>query len=554
VATLIVPRFDPEAPWPTLGPQVCDFIEERFVFGPGSLKGEPATLDPEFQAWLFTAYEVHPKGAPLAGRRRFKRVGMSVRKGLSKTERLAWLALLELHPESPVRCDGFDAHGEPVGRPVRDPYIPLLAVTVEQVEELAYGALYTMVTEGPEAGLFDATLERIIRLDARGHADGKCVPAANAPGARDGARTTFQGFDEPHRLVLPRQKAAHETMVANLSKRVLEDPWGAYVGTAGEPGEESVAEGLHHEAEAIARGDIDDPKLFYFCRWAGGSYDLADKAQRIAAIAEATGPVGEYGPGQFEDIAAQWDRPSADKKYLERVWLNRWTRSDEQAFDVNRRAELLVRHQFPSGSFVTAGFDGARFRDSSGIVLTDIPTGRQRVWAVWERPSDLDDDAPWEIDEAEVTDAWRELLDTHEVWKVYGDPPHWTETMGSWSGKWPDVFEEWWTNRVVQMAWAVRRYSEAMGSAAVTFAYDADRPEDDPLEVVSARHMAAAGRKPVKVLDDEGKQLFILRKLHPDRKFDLQMAAILSWEARLLAVKTGATPRRGRSTIFRRLR
>jgi hypothetical protein len=118
---------------------------------------------------------------------------------------------------------------------VRDPYIPLLAVTVEQVEELAYGALYVMCTEGPDADLFDATLERIIRL-GRTAGGRQGVPLSNSPGARDGARTTFQGFDEPHRLYLPRAVAAHETMVANLEKRVLEDPWGLYVGTAGEPG------------------------------------------------------------------------------------------------------------------------------------------------------------------------------------------------------------------------------------------------------------------------------------------------------------------------------
>ncbi|WP_344250974.1 hypothetical protein, partial [Isoptericola hypogeus] len=172
---------------------------------------------------------------------------------------MAQVAFAELHPDGPVRCDGFDAAGEPVGRPVADPYIPMLAVTAEQVEELAYGALYVLCTEGPDADLFDSTQERIIRLSTLGRADGKAVPLSNSPGSRDGARTTFQCFDEPHRLILPRQHQAHETMVANLEKRVLEDPWGLYVGTAGEIGEESVAEGLHAEARQIDDGEIHDP-------------------------------------------------------------------------------------------------------------------------------------------------------------------------------------------------------------------------------------------------------------------------------------------------------
>lgn len=553
MATLIVPRFDPEAPWPTLGPQVCDFIEERMIFGPGSLAGEPAVLDDDKRAAIYSFYEVYPKGHRLAGRRRFKRCGYSVRKGLSKTELLAWISQAELHAEGPVRCDGFDADGEPVGRPVRMPYIPLLAVTVEQVEELAYGALYYMVTEGPDADLFDATLERIIRLNERGAADGKCVPVANAPGARDGARTSFQGFDEPHRLFLPRQVSGHETMVANLEKRVLEDPWGLYVGTAGEPGQGSIAEGIHAEALAIDKGEIDHPQLWYMHREAGGTYDLSDFDQRVEAVKEATGPVGEYGPGQFESIARQWDRKGADKKYLERVWLNRWTRSDEQAFDANKRVDLLVKDDpFVKGALVTAGFDGARFRDSTGIVLTDVETGRQKMWGLWERTDyNLDPETgelePWEIDEAEVTESVAEMMSKFEVWRFNCDPPHWTETVGSWAGRWP-VVEEWWTHNIKPMALAVRRYREAMDAGAVTFL------EGDPLEDKFAQHMAAAGRRDVNLHDDDGVRLFILRKLHQDRKFDGQMAAILSWEARLEALKKGAQKTKRRSTKVKRLR
>jgi hypothetical protein len=547
VALLVVPSLD-EAPWPTLGGQVCDFLEERSIFGPGSLKGEPYRIDDEFRAQVYRAYEVYPKGHPWAGRRRFKRVGISVRKGLAKTEKLAQLTLVELHAEGPVRCDGFDAYGEPVGRPVRDPYIPLLAVTVEQVEELAYGALYVIVTEGPDADLFDSSLERIVRLDEHGRADGKAVPLSNSPGARDGARTTFQGFDEPHRLFLPRAVAAHETMVANLEKRVLEDPWGLYVGTAGEPGQGSIAEGIHAEAELIDRGEIDDPQLFYFYRWAKRNYDMTDLDERIEAVTEATGPIGEYGPGQFHSIAKQWDRPKADKNYLERVWLNRWTRSEAQAFDAIRWAEELARpEEIPAGAFVAAGFDGARFRDSTGIVLTDIATGLQQLWATWERPVDVED---WEVPEHEVTAAWEQIVDAFELWRCYGDPPHWTETYGSWAARWPDQFEEWWTNRTSHMAKAVRAYREGQATAAVTHVSRPGNPTDEAFD----RHVAAAGRKDVNLWDDDGTRLFVLSKIHEDRKFDNAMAGCLSWTAYLDAVKTGAKPRNAEMFVPYRIR
>lgn len=54
------------------------------MYGPGSLQGEPYVIDPEFRAFIYRAYELFPKGHPWEGRRRFKRVGLSVRKGLAK--------------------------------------------------------------------------------------------------------------------------------------------------------------------------------------------------------------------------------------------------------------------------------------------------------------------------------------------------------------------------------------------------------------------------------------------------------------------------------------
>lgn len=537
MSTLLVPDLDAE-PWPTLGPQIADLIEECCIFGPGSLKGKPAKLDAEKRAALYRMYEVYPQGHRFAGRRRFKRSCISWRKGLAKTEFGAWVTFAELHPDGPVRCDGFDADGHPVGRPVVDPYIPMLAVTVEQVEELAYGALYVMCTEGPDADLFDATNERIIRLSETGTADGKAVPLSNSPGSRDGARTTFQFFDEPHRLILPRQIEAHETMVANLEKRALEDPWGLYVGTAGELGQNSIAEGLHEEAQQIDRGEIDLPQLFYFHREAGAEMPTTTFEERVEAVSVATGPVGEYLPGQFESIARQWDRPKADKAYLERVWLNRWVKAGRQAFDPVRWAELNTADPIAPGSFVTWGFDGARYRDSTAFVITDIPSGRQQLWAIWEKPLDGDTKNPgvrWEVPEAEVLDALDQIHATHTVWRGYYDPYHWDSQMRAKAGEYgDDKVVEWRTNRTAAMAWAHRRYRDAQVAGEVTWS------KADKLAKQFGDHIAAAGRLDVNTWDDEGNRLFVLDKIHPDRKYDAAMAANLSWEARLDALKLGA--------------
>ena len=55
------------------------------------------------------------------------------------------------------------------------------------------------------------------------------------------------------------------------------------------------------------------------------------------------------------------------------------------------------------------------------VVITDIPTGVQQVWGLWERPAGADE--AWEIDEAEVTASLEDLIRVMQVWKVYADPP-----------------------------------------------------------------------------------------------------------------------------------
>ncbi len=136
----MVPPIDDE-PYPSLGGLVCDWIERYLVFGPGDLRGEPAVLDDEKRALIWRMYEVFPPGHPQEGRRRFKRVAVVLPKGTAKTELAAWIAAAELHPNAPVRCIGFDEQVQPIGGPVQDPYIPMVAYTEEQSDELAYGAL-----------------------------------------------------------------------------------------------------------------------------------------------------------------------------------------------------------------------------------------------------------------------------------------------------------------------------------------------------------------------------------------------------------------------------
>lgn len=529
MATFVVPGHD-EEPWPTLGPQVCDLIEDRAVFGPGSLKGQPAVLDDEKRAAVYKAYELYPRGHALEGRRRFRRVRFSWRKGSAKTELMAWVAFAELHPDGPVRFDGWDADGNPVGRPVRDPYIPLLAYTSEQVQELAYGALMVVCGEGADADLFDVGLERIIRLDERGKADGKAVPLSQSPGARDGARTTFQGYDETHRLELPRHLAAYETMEANLPKRPLDDPWSLGITTAGEPGRGSVAEKDKEEAEAIERGEVEEPELFYFHREAGPNHDLATMDGRIEAIREASGPaVAAWS--DLRGIARQWDRPGVDRKYLERTWLNRWTQSEAQAFDAQKWKTDLARpgQQIPAGSAITVGFDGSKWRDTTALILTDVASGHQVKHMIW-KPNGDDP-----VNGIEVDQTVDQVFEIWDVVRLYGDPAAgWDDNLARWSGKYgPKRVIAFFTDsrNLRKTAWMCQAYADAITTGALTHDGDPD----------FAAHIAAAQRRDIRMVDEDGKPLWVIQKEHHDspNKIDAAMAGALSWQARRDVIASG---------------
>lgn len=531
MSTLVVPQLDP-TPYPSLGAQVCAFIEEYLVHGPGDLRGERCRLDAEKRGLIYRMYEVFPPGHPQAGRRRFKRVGISLRKGSAKTELAAWIAACELHPDAPVRCEGFDKAGRPIGVGVTDPYIPMVAYTEKQTEDLAYGTLRVVLELSPLARDFDIGLERIMRIGR----DGKAEALASAPDSRDGARTTFQHLDETHRFTLPRLKEAHRTMLANIPKRRLADAWSLETTTAPAPGEGSVAEDTMAYARQVADGRIQDSRLFFFHRQASDTHDLTTDAGLRAAVIEASGPVAEWS--DIDGIVEQWRDPTADRAYLERVWLNRLVRSTDRAFDAERWATLAdPTFTPPDGELVTLGFDGSRYQDATAIVGTHVATGHQWVIGVWERPQGIE---TWEVPEHEVETAIADAFRRWPVWRLYADPPYWESLVAKWSGEYGEErVMAWRTNRMTPMAYSIRAFASAIQGGEL-------HHDGHPL---FARHIGNACRRTLSLVDDKGEKLWVIQKERPDSPFkiDLAMAACLSWEARNDALAKGAT---GRKSVY----
>lgn len=560
--SLLVPssRLD-EWEWPSIGGQVANWIEENCCYGPGSLQGEPYVVDPEFRDLLWRMFQVYPQGHALAGVRRFNRVGICVRKGLAKTEKQGILAFAAIHPEAPFVPDGFNADGHPVGRPTNAPYVPMLAHSREQVETLAFAVTLFQAQNSPDGHFFQSTKSGVWRLNEHGDQDGGAFPLSNSPGARDGARTTLNCFDEPHRLTGKKQLAAHATMDANLPKRPAEQPWSLYVGTAGFIGENSVAEELHEEALRLAEHDDSAARssILYYWRHAGsgitperpGGYDFDNMEDRLEAIKEATGPVGEWGKGQFHTIARQWDQGdrTARSPYLDRVWLNKWAPPGGHVFAMDRIARTAVtgwENRIPEGSVVAVGFDGSRSDDSTGFVVADVNTGLIQAHAVWQKPPDA---TKWQVPAEEVMATPAEIDRMYSVARAFGDPPYWREALASWCGEYPYWREFATGTSVAKMAWAIDALVDALASGNARIVRDGTEASD-----ALWRHLRNAQQDPVNVYDkDSGEQKYKLKKPSEDAKIDLAVCAVLAWQGVLEARRTG-TNKPDTSVGFTRVR
>lgn len=551
MTVLRVPALSTYKDGPSLGPQLAFWMEHALVHGPGDVRGKPYKLDGEKRKVLFGLYALQKDG-----RRRFKRGGISVRKGWAKTEMAAAVTAGELHPDAPVRFDHWAepgeymvgvtdcenpacdcvyhySPGEPVGIGVQDPYVPMVAYTEEQSEELAYGALCVMLGEGPLAADFDIGLDRVLVLDEMGKARGKAVALATSPDSRDGARTTFQVFDETHRLVLPRAKAAHQTMMANLPKRRAADAWSLEITTSFEPGELSVAEGTMDYAKLVRAGKVPDSRLFFYHRQAGDDHDLTTTEGLRNAVLEACGDTAAWT--DVDGIVELALDPTTDRAYWERVWLNRPVTQSSQVFNMAQIDALAVDGWKPeNGALITVGFDGAMTRDSTALVGTDILLGRQFLIALWERPIDSrgKPDPDWQVPEDQVNLAVAETHRRWNVWRMYCDPYFWQDAVADWVGRYtvkrgksrgkPSVFA-WPTNTLKKMALSVKAYQHAMQHAEWT--YDGDPKMRE--------HLANARRYNIESYDEDGQPLYVMRKERPDSIFviDAAMAGCLSWEA-----------------------
>lgn len=524
-----MPWRGPEVPgeYPTLGYQMADWIEARCAIPDREFVGDPFLLTDEELNFLLHFYRLDPETCRFVHYR-----------GAQLTRPQKWgkgpfsSGVICGEAQGPALPDGWDAYGEPVGKPWPTPLIQVTAVSEDQTDNV-YSALLPMIELGALHGEIDDT--GLGRINLPG--GGKIEPVTASGRSRLGQRLTFAVEDQTESWL----KRNGGRTLADNQRRNLAGMGGRWLSTpnAWDPTEESVAQyTAEHEREGVYHDDVEPAE----------GLSIRNKTERRRALRTVYGDAVAGTRDGKKRAITPWidvDRIEAEIQALlardpaqaERYFLNRKQSAEARAFNGAQWDDLATDYEPEDGSLIVIAADGARFVDSLAVIATEVETGFQWPLIIEERPEYADENYEHDLDA--VDGAVEEAVERFAVWRIYVDPGSATGNIDplveKWQGRWGEKkVIAWRMNRPKQTAFAVSNYTAAINTAELSHNGDPD----------FARHIKNAVRWPIHALDDDHKPLYVIGKDRPEspRKMDAAAAGALSWETRGDAIAAGAGP------------
>lgn len=532
---------------PTLGWQVIDWIEEFTVHGPGDVQGMPwegdLAIDDEFATWLLWTYRVWPQGHPLAGRRMCRRSVLSLPKGRAKSEIAG--AVMCAEALGPVRCDGFDANGEPVGRPVTYPFIRCMATEEEQAGN-TYDNIVFMLTEGRAADeyAFDIgrSAETSTRVIIRELTGGEIRQSTSGDASKDGGKESASCNDEIHLYTSRKLRGMYRTVARNTGKRGEAEPLMVDTTTMFGLGENSIAEqAWERYAKLDAEECLEKHGVVFFHRQGPEPKRFNDDRSLTKALREAYGPAAAWM--DFRQICQIIREAEEPEEEAYRYYLNRPRASSSTWLAPEQIEGFLAEETLAGGEKVTLGFDGS-LNDDHTVLWAGSEQGLLQPVGIWA-PGE-EDGLEWRREVSEAV-AW--AFERFEVIRFYGDPPFWHTEFGEWSREFSDPARkgtlpvaEFYTNQDRQMAAATGALKTALlkGDARINPAPLLTEPLSFDGLPAAVWHFRNARRKKVRLKVEDGhEEAWVLRKDRPKSrlKIDSTIGAILAHQALLDARK-----------------
>lgn len=507
----------------SLGFDLLEWMEELLCHGPGDLRGEDIVIDEEFAEFIIRAYEIDTNG-----KRKVNRAFISRAKGRAKSELAGMIVCAELL--GPVRFDGWDAKGHPVGRPVRDPFIRCLATEEGQAGN-TYDNVVVMLENvvekfGDEYPGIDVGLTRVFVAGG-----GEIRPTTSASASKDGGKETFAVADETHLWTLKELRETHDMVTRNLVKRKIAEPWMLETSTMYQPGQDSVAEATHDYWREIKAGRIKNRGILFDHKQGTVPEDWDDDDAMIEGLRQAYGAASEWM--DFDRILSEIRDPKTTKASTCRYFLNQAVA--EEAYwisPIQWNAHAKDDFELLDGTPVALGFDGSQSDDTTaliGVTMSDPP--HFFTLGIWSRPTvDADDwKVPRDLVNATVDDAFRR----YKVAMLLADPPLWRDELAKWTAAYGDkAVGEWSTFSWSRHSKAVDRLDTLIKGGH--FTQDGDETLAD--HITNCHKAYVNKRRP-----ELGFVIVKDRKMSP-RKIDAAQAAVLAYHARGLAIENGWTP------------
>jgi phage terminase large subunit-like protein len=511
----------------TLGFVVADWIEAFCCHGPGDVQGEPIVLDREWLRFLAEVYRLDP----VTGRRTYDEGVLSRPKGRAKSELAALVAVAEAF--GPVRFDGWDADGQPVGRPVTSPLIKCLATEESQAGNTFEGVAFIAGEWGkdnhPEvyAGVSGSRAYQSASALYLPHG-GEIRACTAGAASKDGGKETFVVADETHLYVLRELKAMYGTVRRNLGKRKLAEPWLLQTTTAYRVGEQSIAE---ETLTAWRKSELSAAVLVDH-REAKGRVDITDEAHTLEQLRGVYGSAAEWM--DLERIYREMRDPRScpDEATAARYFLNRSIATVDAWIAKDVVEALQTTRVVEPGEPITLGFDGSLNDDTTvlrGCCMSDGFRFRIGAWPKPEGPAGVG----WEVPRADVLATVREAFGRYDVVRAYFDPHEWRSDIDALAEEFGERVVAWETRRDVQMAAALDRLHADLANGVT-------HSDADPLALEHYGNAYVRRKGPHR----------LVRKEYPQspRKIDTVVGDALAYEARADALTDGWPRRRGALT------
>jgi hypothetical protein len=431
--------------FPTLGWYALDWIAENLTVYDGPAIGEPLSFTQEQADFVLRFYEVDPQfegPCTRAGEKHLRR-GRVVRrallsrpKGWGKSPLVAALCLLESVGE--VVMDGWDAAGQPVGRPWNDvglkPLVQIVAVSEDQTAN-TWMPCIDMARNSPMYNNYEIEpMETFINVPR-----GRIEAVTSAGLSREGFRPVFTAMDQTESWV----QSNGGWRLARTIRRNTMKTGGATVETpnAFEPGEESIAEQSWNAHQTQVKGKSRRKKrdLLLDHREAPATTDIFDEKSLREGLIYAYGDSAAENGGwvNIDGVIDEFWDENTDIQEGRRYFLNQITHAGDAYVSAVDLAAICEPKPVTPGTPIVLGFDGSQGRakgkaDATALVAIRLSDGYAWQVLIREPPNNPKEARDWVAPVFEFDTAVAQCFKDYKVVGFYADPSGWEAHVSKW--------------------------------------------------------------------------------------------------------------------------